>query len=420
MPTRFRTGSETNFGLGPLPSGYEKDVGGADFNIPHCGVEDVDVAMFNLFEKEIQPEVSGQADTSIKVPIIFAAGEKWALLKNNKPLRDRNNTLILPLITVMRTEMTQTSADDVSGRGINQQVGEIVIRRRLDKSDRSYQALINKLLIPNQENLMMPHETAYEGQPSTGRNVGSLLKAKDTQSGAYLRQDRFNNVYETIVVPTPQFYTAKYQITIWTQYTQHANQIVEKVLSSLLPQNRSWKLSTPKGYWFIARFEDGSLATETSFEDMSQQERFIKHTFDVTVPAYFFATKSPGMPVPIKRYVSSPVVSFETVDPVSTAFDYEEQSGYVIGSDDPTLPLDTQKNVRRDQRSIGWRQQKIFPIIPNDATSTDPTTSAYGDPASKTTSKTVAYKKKNLKGETVYSGNSTGDLEIIIANLDKK
>jgi len=38
----------------------------------------------------------------------------------------------------MRTGITQ-SPDDITTRGINQQTGEIVVRRRLDKSDRDYQ-----------------------------------------------------------------------------------------------------------------------------------------------------------------------------------------------------------------------------------------------------------------------------------------
>lgn len=411
MPTRFKPGSRNNFGVKPVPLGYENPgTGTTDLVIPSCGVEDVDVAIFELFDKEIGLSVVGIDSQVIKVPVIFAAGEKWALLKNNRPLRDRNNTLILPLITVMRTELTQNVSDDVAGRGINQQVGEIVIRRRLDKSDRSYQSLINRLLIPNQDNLMTSYSAASGSQPSTGRTIGSLTQTAEHKDGAYLRQDRLNNVYETIVIPTPQFYTAKYQVTIWTQYTQHSNQIIEKTFSSLLPQGQCWKLTTAKGYWFVAKFEDGSLASETTFEDMSQQERFIKHTFDVSVPAYFFATKSPGSPVPIKRYVSSPFVTFETFDMFNTNVE-SQGSKYVIGSDDPTLPIDVQGNSRRDQRTIGWRAQKVYPAIPDDGSVIDPTDADKYD---------VVKKTRRPQGETTYSASSLGGLEFILTNFGKK
>lgn len=408
MSTRFKTNSTYNYGVAPLQTGYEKNYGSTDFSIPSCGIEDVDIAMFNLFEQEISPSYGGTGTTEVKkVPIIFAAGEKWAMLKNNRPLRDRNNTLILPLITIMRTDLNQTSSEDVVARGINQQVGEIVVRRRLDKSDRDYQALINRMFLKNQKNLAVrPQDTSDPGQLTSERTLGDMAEDPVISSGGLLLNDRLKNAYETIVIPMPQFYTAKYQITIWTQYTQHANQIIEKLFASFLPQAQSWKLETPKGYWFVAKYEDGSLAAETSFEDMSQQERFIKHNFNVAVPAYIFASQTPSTPVPIKRYVSSPTVSFDfsTVDEPSELTSTEQDSEYQIGSDDPTLPLDLQKNNRRDQRTPGWRQQKVYPVVEG----TD-----SNDPALRNVRKNfVKEVSKNLMGETVYSGQSLGGLKI--------
>lgn len=420
MATRFKTNSKKNFNQTPLVSGYESENGTPDFFIPSCGVEDVDVSIFNLFDKEIIAHYGGVDNAELKkVPVIFAAGEKWALLKNGRMIRDKNNTLILPLITIMRTEINQNAGEDVVGRGINQQLGEIVVKRRIDASDRDYQSLINRLLIPNQSNLSnLPSGNAV----STERKIGELSSTKLTKDGAYLAQNRKNNIFETIVVPTPQFYTLKYQITIWTQYMQHANQILEKIFSSFLPQGQSWRLDTNKGYWFIARVEQGSFSTETNFEDMSQQERYIKHTFSVDVPAYFFATSSPGAPVPIKRYISSPFISFDS-DINDNPSDSDEP--YVLGSDDPTLPLDLQRNSRADQRSPGWRMQKVYPVLKDpyepgleessDAYTQDPVAQT-GDPASSTLSRGnyVRVVSRNSKGETVYTGSTLDSLEIVV------
>jgi hypothetical protein len=304
--------------------------------------------------------------------------------------------------------MNQNLSEDVAGRGANQQTGEFIVRRRLDKSDRNYQSLINRLLLPNQDNV------SGGGALSTERETGQLSSTRHTIDGAYLDNDKTNNVWETIVVPTPQFYTVKYQVTVWTQYTQHANQIIEKIFTSLLPQGQCWRIDTSKGYWFVAKVEDGSLAMETNFEDMSQQERFIKHTFNVAVPAYFFASASPGSPVPIKRYVSSPTISFEPHAPEPMELlEGVQESSYVIGSDDPTLPLDLSKNNRRDQRSIGWRSQKIYPNVPVDG----PTTPTQDDPASSTLRRGYSVKivNKTPRGETVYSGSSLDGLEIVIS-----
>lgn len=402
MATRFKTGAHVNYGQQPLQSGYEQVKDVPDIFIPSCGVEDVDVALFSLFKDEIVPQVTDTDGGLRKVPIIFAAGEKWAMLKKGRPVRDRNNTLILPLITVMRSEITQSPSEDIVGRGINQHVGEIVVRRKLDKSDRGYQALINRLLLPNQDNLQVA------STPGSSTDVGSLrtrgdeaLSDPDVVDGAILKNDRTNNVYETIVVPTPQFYTAKYEVTIWTQYTKHANQIIEKVMTSFLPQSQSWRLDTAKGYWFIAYAEEG-ITSETNFDDMSSSERFIKHTININIPAYFFATATPGGPVPIKRYVSSPIVSFEA-DVGLDVMDMgeEAESQYVLGSDDPTLPIDTRPNDRPDQRTPGMNMQRVYPIE-------DPALSSdRRGPAIRTVS-------KNSKGETVYSGASLGGLQIVL------
>lgn len=406
MSTRFKSNSSISYSQVPLPTGYENVAGTPDIFIPSCGVEDVDVAIFNLFDKEIIAQCGGIDGAEMKkVPVIFAAGEKWALLKRGRLLRDRNNTLLLPLITIMRTELNQNVSEDVSGRGINQQSGEIVVRRRLDKTDRDYQGLINKFLLPNQSGL----STITPNDVQTTRNIGSLQNKKSTKDGAYLTPDLLNNVYETIVVPSPQFYTAKYQVTVWTQYTQHSNQVIEKIFNSFLPQGQSWRLDTAKGYWFVAKFVDGSLSTETNFEDMSQQERYIKHTFEVSVPAYFFANTSPGSPIPVKRYVSATTINFDaTVVDISDK-SYDESEEYVLGSDDPTLPLDVSPNVRQDQRNIGWRTQKVYPITSD---IDDPVTLG-NDPASAGIPRGyVKMINRTSKGETTFSGTSLGGLEI--------
>ena len=348
MTTRFNANSLSRFDVPGLPSGFQGK-SFSDVTIPSCGIEDVDVALFKLFDEEI-PFSVGSTEDMKKVPVIFAAGEKWALLKKGRSIRDRNGTLILPLITIMRSGIEQNVVEDICGRGINQQTGELVIQRRLDKSDREYQSLINRLLINHQPNLAMSQTEALlepVGQLSSNRGLGDLSKDQLIVDGGLLVGDRQNNVYETMVIPAPQFYTATYDVVIWTQYTQHMNQILETLISSFLPQGNAWKLLTPKGYWFIATVDGNAYKAENNFSDMAAEERIIKHTFTIKVPAYILVSAAPGVPIPVKRYVSNPTVDFN-IDVTSAS------SGEVdpfIGSDDPTLPMSTVNNRRRDQRN---------------------------------------------------------------------
>ncbi len=363
MTTRFNARGTNNNGVAPLHGGYEGD--STSLVVPPCGIEDVDVSLFRLFDKEIPFTIEG-SEGAKKVPVIFAAGEKWALLKRGRPLRDRNGSLIVPLITVVRTGISQDTSTDIAGRGINQQTGELVIRRRLDKTDREYQSLINRINLRGQENTAEPPSTETTGLISLDE-VGALNDDPIVSRGGLLKSDRMNNVFETIVIPAPQFYTATYEITFWTQYVVHMNALNETLLASFLPQAQSWKLDTDKGYWFIASVEGGAFNVETNFEDMSQEERYVKLKFTIKVPAYILAPAGPGLPVPVRRYVSSPTVAPDisfNVNPREVAGTMNEA---VLGSDDPTLPLTDGKGIRPDQRFNGNNRLAFHKTIdPND------------------------------------------------------
>jgi len=241
---------------GSLSSGYDHQ-NISDVQIPSCGLEDVDVALFSIFDKELRFYVTNneaiKESNLKKVPVIFAAGEKWAMLKKGQPLRDKSGTLILPLITVMRTGVEQSVATDIIGRGINQQTGVLKVRRKLDSSDRVYQNLINKIYLINQQNVAVnPTDPHVMNQLLTTREVGSQRNDLNITNGALMTPNIADNIYETLTLPAPQFFSAKYEITFWTQYTQQMNQLMEVFMSSFLPQGQCFKLSTNKGYWFVA------------------------------------------------------------------------------------------------------------------------------------------------------------------------
>lgn len=372
MPTRFNSRSVPRFNVPGLPTGYDGTASGTSLSIPAVGIEDVDAALFNLFDKELTFQVSTSdknREDLKRVPVIFSSAEKWALAKRSRGLRDLNGSLILPLITVIRTTIQQTPVDDITGRGVNQQTGEIVIRRRLDRSDRGYQNLINRLSIDHQSNLAVATGRQDDGQLSTLRATGDLVDDPVVVSGGLMVSDRKNNVFETLVVPAPQFFTSIYEVTFWSQYTVQMVQLLETLITSFLPQGNAWQLNTPNGYWFIATVDGNVYNSENNADDMSQEERIIKHKFTVKVPGYILASKVPGAPIPIKRYVSSPTVSFDV------GLNAGEQPGDdsiddpFLGADDPTLPMTDSGGRRRDQRRVG--QTRLYPNV-DDVPADDP------------------------------------------------
>lgn len=406
-----------------------------DVTVPSVGLADVDRSLFDLFNEQIPLIVGGDGQDSKRVPVVFFAGEKWALNKRLRALRDRNGTLILPLITAVRSSVTQDPGNDITGRGTNQQTGEIVVSRRLDRSDRSYQGLVNRLMLRNQENASSL-QSGDVGQLSTRREIGDLSRTATVAGGGLLLPDKKRNVYETIVIPAPQFFTAQYDITLWAQYTSHMNQMLEAIIGSFLPQGNAWRLETPGGYWFIATVDGNVYTADLNADDYSQNERLIRYKMTVKVPGYVLASSVPGAPVPVRRYVSSPEVSFS----VSTRIDIDSSpigDGQrvvepFLGADDPTLPLSHGRSTgdagRADNRST--ERTLLYPnrseVSPHDPALRNigrgQRLSSYKKinvvaPDGTTSERYARIKGRNEQaGETVLSGFDLGS--VVIAAVD--
>ena len=136
---------QNNFSVG---TGYEGEVP-EDFSLPSCTIEDLDRALFNLFDKELNFEYRLNEEVN-KIPVIFATGERFAILRRNEPIRDRTGALILPLISILRSGISQTLD---RGTGIYTAIPELTLRKNLSKNDSQYQAIKNKVGLLNQDNI---------------------------------------------------------------------------------------------------------------------------------------------------------------------------------------------------------------------------------------------------------------------------
>ena len=57
---------------------FEGDNPPEDFDFPSVGIEDIDRAVFSLFDKKLNFQTS-QKEGNKKVPVVFASGERFAL-----------------------------------------------------------------------------------------------------------------------------------------------------------------------------------------------------------------------------------------------------------------------------------------------------------------------------------------------------
>jgi hypothetical protein len=150
-----------------------------------------------------------------KVPVIFATGERFAVLRRNRPLRDKAGALILPLISIMRSNVSQ---DSTKGHAISQNL-PLVIKKRLYKEDALYQNLINKKALKNQDNVASNKNFADDAQTRVKENKVATRRAEtiptlEVEQGKLLVPELNNeNLYEVIQLPPTKYFTATYEIT---------------------------------------------------------------------------------------------------------------------------------------------------------------------------------------------------------------
>lgn len=302
-----------------LKTGYEGTNVPEDFSIPPVGIEDIDRAIFDLFNTRLAFETKVNNQTS-RVPVIFAAGERFALTRRDNPLRDNNNVLILPLISIKRGAIGHKTQADVFGTAISiRKTGDYYIKKRLDSSDRDYQKIVNNLRLKNQKDVATrSHIAVNDTSPGTQANAGEVASRRsggpqsfrDPQKFNLLSNDLINNIYEFITVPYPKFVGITYNIIFWTQYMQEMNQLIESFMMKFDGQAPEFVLETNKGYTFTA-FVQNTFTNNDNFDDFTSDERIIKMSLDIKVPGYIIAPEHPGLPSPYRRFVSAPQINFE-------------------------------------------------------------------------------------------------------------
>lgn len=303
-----------------------------DFDIPPCSIEDVDRALFNLFDKDL-PFTYKHKDGTKRAPVIFASGERFAVLRRKEPLRDKSGALILPLVSIMRTGITQSPTMG----GSTNQTNSHIIKKRLSENDPAYQRLLNKQGFQNSDDLpsknsfnnfeVSPNQTALGGRNASRRPIPSRRDTND------LNPSLGRNIYEIIEMPPPKYFTATYEITLWAQYTLQMNDMLTGLMSLYQSYSqRTFQLETDKGYWFVGYAAD-DLTPGNNFDEFTDNERLVRYTLTMTVPGYIINPSFPGSQKSIRRYVSAPEIQF---DAVVASQDFEVNTTEGIPSGDAT------------------------------------------------------------------------------------
>jgi hypothetical protein len=281
MSTKYDINNDKRY----APTGYEGG-GNTNYVVPSCGVEDLDLAMFNLFDKQIPLYYDLHGEIK-KVPVIFATGERFALLRRKQPITDRNGALILPLISI-----TRSSLENVPSKGIaNNQMFPNIITKRLSHKDLVYRQQQNIEKLKN----VKGEDLSQEGDLS--------LKPRIEK-----------NIVETIEMPAIKYFGANYEISIWSSFTQQMNKLLETIMSAYtLNPGQQFRLESDKGYTFSA-FVDGSISQDTNYSDFTDAERYIKYNMTINATGYIIAPNILGGKTALRSFVSAPEISFDVLE----------------------------------------------------------------------------------------------------------
>jgi len=270
-----------------------------DFKLPPCGIEDVDRAIFKLFDEDL-PLFFETKDNTERIPVIFATGERAFVLRRNKPLTDRHGALILPLVSILRSGLSQEKTAGGFGVGPGNGSQEIFRRKHPDSlqifSENNQEGLLNQVDAVNENKHVGP---AVRGK---GRNV----------SRAIIKNDFSSPVTEIITMANPRYFSATYEITLWAQYLQQMNGMIEAIITNYTNgPSKSFRLESDKGYWFVG-YTDPSFNGDLNFDSMTDAERIVKYNFSISVNGYIINPEFPGSQTTVRRTLSAPKITFDT------------------------------------------------------------------------------------------------------------
>tara|TARA_Y100001963_G_scaffold121888_1_gene170828 strand:- start:505 stop:1368 length:864 start_codon:yes stop_codon:yes gene_type:complete len=194
-------------------------------------LKDIDTSIMSYIKDVIKPTVQ-EANETIKVSVMYGNEERWKSVRKRGVLRDKNGSLILPLIMLKRTAV--------------------------EKSD----------LIPGYEHDIRRKYTEVV------RNSGW---SKENRYSKFSIQNNDLPVHENLVTTIPNFVNLTYEFVLWTNFIEQMNPLVETFMEH---DKTYW--GNKDTYRFISSLDSVSDASE-----MNQNgERFIKSTFSIITKAY--------------------------------------------------------------------------------------------------------------------------------------
>lgn len=197
----------------------------------------------------------------VKCPIFWSSADRAFLIKGDEFARDADGTLSLPVLTIHRVSVEKSIEDKAvfQGRAADfhstKQGGYIAITRQLNQDKTKNFA--------NNDSRKLIDGVVGNGQQFFPRKNDKV-------------------VYETIFVPIPQHITVMYKVTIFAEYMQTVNELLQPFLA-LNGSIKSFNLRA-EGHKYECFMQE--ISTSSNEEDLGEQRREYKTEITFKVVAY--------------------------------------------------------------------------------------------------------------------------------------
>ena len=225
-------------------------------------LKDIDTSVMSHIKNVMKPKIS-EANETIKVPVYYGNEERWKNFRKRGVLRDKNGSLILPLIMFKRNDV---SFDDSMPMSFDHDVrGEFIKVARSNKW------------------------------------------SKDNQYDRFQVQRGVKPVQEIIFTGMPDHVICNYSVVMMTNYIEQMN-----ILSDLFLEHLGTYFGDSEQYKFLSSL-DGSISDASEMN--RDGERLIKTEFGISIKAYVipeFTSNVFGTTAEITKELTPSRVTFGT------------------------------------------------------------------------------------------------------------
>lgn len=265
-------------------------------------VKDISIALYDVdyaikwhLENVIKPTVI-EENSVITVPVLFAAGEKWATVQKHGYLRDNQGKLLTPLIMIKRNSVTKR--DDIQDlKVLETPDARITFERKYTKQNRYDRFALTKS-IPNKE-------------------------------------------YYSVDVP--KFVQIDYDLLVWTNNTIQLNEVVEQLI---------WFDGKAFGdaHKFITHIDAPSFESVNS----TGEDRIVRASMAMRTKAHILNTHGPFAPAMYKLNPINKVVIGIEVDGTS------EQLGAVAGMQSVSVAPTSLPRASRSANNVAINSALVY------------------------------------------------------------